>query len=138
MKNHNKSFLLYLLIAFSNLYAQEPVEIPIEEERDNKIKALSEIVKMNKDIYVSEDQARLTKFINLVEEREKLLQSSKIQLKNENAKHPKTFVPIVPLQALQVVGVQPLQKGPFFATRLTFATGLTFATSPTLAINPNI
>ena len=89
MKNHNKSFLLYLLIAFSNLYAQEPVEIPIEEQRDNKIKALSEIVKMNKDIYVSEDQARLTKFINLVEEREKLLQSSKIQLKNEKARNKK-------------------------------------------------
>ena len=47
MKNHSKSFLLYLLNAFSNLHAQEPVEIPIEEQRDNKIKALSEIVKIN-------------------------------------------------------------------------------------------
>ena len=41
MKNFKKLFLAYSLIAFSNLNAQEPLEIPIEEQRDNKIKALS-------------------------------------------------------------------------------------------------
>ena len=89
MKNFKKLFLAYSLIAFSNLNAQEPLEIPIEEQRDNKIKALSEIVKINKDIYVSEDRVRLNKFINLVEEREKLLQSAKLQLKNEKARNKK-------------------------------------------------
>ncbi len=84
--------LFYSLLPFIN--AQEPIEIPIEEQRDNKIKALSEIVKINKDIYVSEDKIRLEKFINLVEEREKLLQSAKTQLKNEKARNErleKTF-----------------------------------------------
>jgi biopolymer transport protein ExbB len=89
MKNFKKLFLAYSLIAFTNLNAQEPMEIPIEEQRDNKIKALSEIVKINKDIYVSEDRVRLNKFINLVEEREKLLQSAKLQLKNEKARNKK-------------------------------------------------
>ena len=89
MKNFKKLFLAYSLIAFSNLNAQEPLEIPIEEQRDNKIKALSEIVKINKDIYVSEDRVRLNKFINLVEERENFfslqnynLKMRKLEIKN--------------------------------------------------------
>ena len=56
----------FLLIIISlNLFSQDKDEIPIEEIRDNKIKALLEIVKENRDIYVSEDKKRLNKFINL-------------------------------------------------------------------------
>ena len=44
-----------LLILSTSLVSQEGEEIPIEEIRDNKIKALLEIIKENKDIYVSED-----------------------------------------------------------------------------------
>ena len=89
MKKFKKISLVYFLLIAPFTTAQEPVEIPIEEQRDNKIKALSEIVKINKDIYVSEDKIRLEKFINLVEEREKLLQSAKNQLKNEKARNKK-------------------------------------------------
>ena len=72
-------YLLALLVS-SSLFAQEKEEIPIEEIRDNKIKTLLEIVKENRDIYVSEDKIRLDKFIKLVSEREKLLQDAKINL----------------------------------------------------------
>ena len=66
-----------------SLFAQDKEEIPIEEQRDNKIKALLEIVEKNKDIFVSEDRVRLEKFISLVDEREKLLNSAKNQLAQE-------------------------------------------------------
>ncbi len=94
MKKFKNIFLVHIILLLPFVNAQEPLEIPIEEQRDNKIKALSEIVKINKDIYVSEDKIRLEKFINLVEEREKLLQSAKTQLKNEKARNErleKTF-----------------------------------------------
>lgn len=94
MKKFKNIFLVHIILLLPFVNAQDPLEIPIEEQRDNKIKALSEIVKINKDIYVSEDKIRLEKFINLVEEREKLLQSAKTQLKNEKARNErleKTF-----------------------------------------------
>lgn len=78
-----------LLILSTSLVSQEGEEIPIEEIRDNKIKALLEIIKENKDIYVSEDKKRLNKFINLVDEREKLLQKAKTQLSNEQKRNKK-------------------------------------------------
>ena len=78
-----------LTIAFLSfsLIGQESEEIPIEEIRDNKIKSLIEIVKKNRDVYVSEDKARLNKFINLVDEREKLLEKAKLQLENEKKRN---------------------------------------------------
>lgn len=79
----------YFILSFISLglFAQEEVEIPIEEIRDNKIKALLQVVKENRDIYVSEDKKRLTKFINLVSKREKLLQDAKTKLANENSRN---------------------------------------------------
>ena len=79
-------YLLALLVS-SSLFAQEKEEIPIEEIRDNKIKTLLEIVKENRDIYVSEDKIRLDKFIKLVNEREKLLQDAKNQLAAEQRRN---------------------------------------------------
>ena len=83
-------FIVCFLIAFSMLViAQDEarVELTIDEKRENKIKALLELVKINKDIYVSEDRVRLEKFINLVDEREKLLTSAKNQLNNEEIRN---------------------------------------------------
>ena len=83
-------FIVCFLFAFSMLViAQDEarVELTIDEKRENKIKALLELVKINKDIYVSEDRVRLEKFINLVDEREKLLSSAKNQLKNEQIRN---------------------------------------------------
>lgn len=65
------------MFSLASFTQEEKEEIPIEEQRDNKIKALLEIVKKNKDIYVSEDRIRLDKFINLVDERERLLNGAK-------------------------------------------------------------
>ena len=81
-----KLFLISLIIS-SALLAQEKEEIPIEEIRDNKIKSLLEIVKENRDIYVSEDKVRLDKFVKLVSEREKLLQEAKNQLAAEQRRN---------------------------------------------------
>ena len=81
----NKLFLIAFL-SFS-IIGQESEEIPIEEIRDNKIKSLIEIVKKNRDVYVSEDKARLNKFINLVDEREKMLEKAKNQLSNEKKRN---------------------------------------------------
>ena len=61
-------FIVCFLFVFSMLViAQDEarVELTIDEKRENKIKALLELVKINKDIYVSEDRVRLEKFINL-------------------------------------------------------------------------
>ena len=83
-------FIVCFLFAFSILVIaqdEERVELTIDEKRENKIKALLELVKINKDIYVSEDRVRLEKFINLVDEREKLLSSAKNQLKNEQIRN---------------------------------------------------
>ena len=41
------------MFSLASFAQEEKEEIPIEEQRDNKIKALLEIVKKNKDIYVS-------------------------------------------------------------------------------------
>ena len=81
----NKLFLIAFL-SFS-IIGQESDETPIEEIRDNKIKSLIEIVKKNRDVYVSEDKARLNKFINLVDEREKMLEKAKNQLANEQKRN---------------------------------------------------
>ena len=86
MKIDMKFFLISLIIS-SALLAQEKEEIPIEEIRDNKIKSLLEIVKENRDIYVSEDKVRLDKFVKLVSEREKLLQEAKNQLAAEQRRN---------------------------------------------------
>tara|TARA_Y100001935_G_scaffold27158_1_gene20655 strand:- start:3963 stop:5291 length:1329 start_codon:yes stop_codon:yes gene_type:complete len=86
MKIDMKLFLISLIIS-SALLAQEKEEIPIEEIRDNKIKSLLEIVKENRDIYVSEDKVRLDKFVKLVSEREKLLQEAKNQLAAEQRRN---------------------------------------------------
>ncbi len=81
-----KFFLITLMISTA-LLAQEKEEIPIEEIRDNKIKSLLEIVRENRDIYVSEDKVRLDKFVKLVSEREKLLQEAKNQLAAEQRRN---------------------------------------------------
>ena len=83
----NKLFIIAFL-SFS-IIGQENEEIPIEDIRDNKINSLIELVKKNRDVYVSEDKARLNKFINLVDEREKMLEKAKFQLENEKKRNKK-------------------------------------------------
>ena len=67
--------------------SEEEVPIPIEEQRNNKIKALLDVVKENKSIYVQKDQVRVKNFLNLVDERESMLAKAKQDLANEKLRN---------------------------------------------------
>ena len=82
---------LYLLISTLlplSLFAQEnEEEIPIEEQRNNAIKALLQTVEINKSIYVADDQKRINKFLDLIDEREGMLAKAKNDLRLENERN---------------------------------------------------
>ena len=82
---------LYLLISILlplSLFAQEnEEEIPIEEQRNNAIKALLQTVEINKSIYVADDQKRINKFLDLINEREGMLAKAKNDLRLENERN---------------------------------------------------
>ena len=82
---------LYLLISILlplSLFAQEnEEEIPIEEQRNNAIKALLQTVEINKSIYVADDQKRINKFLDLIDEREGMLAKAKNDLRLENERN---------------------------------------------------
>ena len=67
--------------------SEEEVPIPIEEQRNNKIKALLDVVKENKSIYVQKDQIRVKNFLDLVDERESMLAKAKQDLANEKLRN---------------------------------------------------
>ena len=67
--------------------SQEEVPIPIEEQRNNKIKALLNVVKENKSIYVQKDQIRVNDFLVLVDDREKMLARAKRDLAREKIRN---------------------------------------------------
>ena len=82
---------LYLLISILlplSLFAQEnEEEIPIEEQRNNAIKELLQTVEINKSIYVADDQKRINKFLDLIDERESMLAKAKNDLRLENERN---------------------------------------------------
>ena len=82
---------LYLLISILlplSLFAQEnEEEISIEEQRNNAIKALLQTVEINKSIYVADDQKRINKFLDLIDEREGMLAKAKNDLRLENERN---------------------------------------------------
>ncbi len=82
---------LYLLISILlplALFAQEnEEEISIEEQRNNAIKALLQTVEINKSIYVADDQKRINKFLDLIDEREGMLAKAKNDLRLENERN---------------------------------------------------
>ena len=67
--------------------SEEEVPIPIEDQRNNKIKALLDVVKENKSIYVQKDQVRVKNFLDLVDERESMLAKAKQDLANEKLRN---------------------------------------------------
>lgn len=84
--------LLILLFVFLNfsIHAQEnDEEISINEERNIAINDLIEKIKINKGIYLDQDQKRLTMFLNRVEERSLLLNDAKSKLTNEKNRNKK-------------------------------------------------
>ncbi len=86
MIKNNLLALSFLLSVF--IFAQEEVEeIPIEEQRNNKIKELLQTVETNKSIYIQEDQLRINEFLDLIDERQNMLSKAKTDLQNEKARN---------------------------------------------------
>ena len=85
MKYKILPFLLLSLITIDQ--DEVPEEIPIEEQRNNKIKVLLDVVKENKSIYVQKDRVRVKTFIELVDEREAMLAKAKKDLANEKIRN---------------------------------------------------
>ena len=82
------TLLLFLpIFVIAQDESQEEVPIPIEEQRNNKIKALLDVVKENKSIYVQKDQVRVKNFLDLVDERESMLAKAKRDLANEKIRN---------------------------------------------------
>ena len=83
-----KFYLFILILLPLTLFAQEnEEEIPIEEQRNNAIKALLQTVEINKSIYVADDQKRINKFLDLIDERESMLAKAKNDLRLENERN---------------------------------------------------
>ena len=83
-----KFYLLISILLPLTLFAQEnEEEIPIEEQRNNAIKALLQTVEINKNIYVADDQKRINKFLDLIDEREDMLAKAKNDLRLENERN---------------------------------------------------
>ena len=80
-------FSLPLFLFAQENDSEEEVPIPIEEQRNNKIKALLDVVKENKSIYVQKDQVRVKNFLDLVDERESMLAKAKQDLANEKLRN---------------------------------------------------
>ena len=86
MIKNNLLALSFLLSVF--IFAQEEVEeIPIEEQRNNKIKELLQTVETNKSIYIQEDQLRINEFLDLIDERQNMLSKAKTDLENEKTRN---------------------------------------------------
>tara|TARA_B100001027_G_scaffold198905_1_gene157314 strand:+ start:2086 stop:3411 length:1326 start_codon:yes stop_codon:yes gene_type:complete len=86
MIKNNLLALSFLLSIF--IFAQEEVEeIPIEEQRNNKIKELLQTVEINKSIYIQEDQLRINEFLDLIDERQNMLSKAKTDLQNEKIRN---------------------------------------------------
>ena len=83
-----KFYLFISILLPLSLFAQEnEEEIPIEEQRNNAIKALLQTVEINKSIYVADDQKRINKFLDLIDEREGMLAKAKNDLRLENERN---------------------------------------------------
>ncbi len=82
------TLLLFLpIFTIAQDESQEEVPISIDEQRNNKIKALLDVVKENKSIYVQKDQARVNDFIVLVDDRESMLARAKRDLAREKIRN---------------------------------------------------
>ena len=82
-------FIICLLIPIYTLAQEDTEEITLEEQRTNAIKELLETVEINKGLYIKEDQERINKFLNLINERQSMLEKAKNDLRLENARNKK-------------------------------------------------
>ena len=86
MKNLYKLFFIFLSI---NIQSQEDEKIDINVERVNSIQELLNQVQINKSIYKNDNNQRINDFVNLVSERQSMLDKSKKDLANEKIRNSK-------------------------------------------------
>ncbi len=80
-------YTLIFLFSVSVVSQEQEEEISIDEQRNNTIKELLETVELNKGLYVADDEKRINRFLDLINERESMLAKAKIDLKNENERN---------------------------------------------------
>ena len=86
MNNLYKLFFIFLSI---NIQSQDDEKIDINVERVNSIQELLNQVQINKSIYKNDNNQRINDFVNLVGERQSMLDKSKKDLANEKIRNSK-------------------------------------------------
>ena len=86
MNNLYKLFFIFLSI---NIQSQDDEKIDINVERVNSIQELLDQVQINKSIYKNDNNQRINDFVNLVGERQSMLNKSKKDLANEKIRNSK-------------------------------------------------
>ena len=78
--------IFFILLSF-NIHSQEDEKVDINVERVNTIQELLNQVQVNKSIYKNDDSKRIAEFLELVDERQLILNKTKTDLKNEQARN---------------------------------------------------
>ncbi|MDC1051480.1 MotA/TolQ/ExbB proton channel family protein [Gammaproteobacteria bacterium] len=78
--------IFFILLSF-NIHSQEDEQVDINVERVNTIQELLNQVQVNKSIYKNDDSKRIAEFLELVDERQLILNKTKTDLKNEQARN---------------------------------------------------
>ena len=80
-------YSLILLISVALVSQEQEEEISIDEQRNNTIKELLQTVEINKGLYAADDEKRINKFLDLINERESMLADAKNDLRLENERN---------------------------------------------------
>ena len=78
--------IFFILLSF-NIHSQEDEKVDINVERVNTMQELLNQVQVNKSIYKNDDSKRIAEFLELVDERQLILNKTKTDLKNEQARN---------------------------------------------------
>ena len=82
-----KLYKIFFILLSLNVYSQEGEKVDINVERINTIQELLNQVQVNKSIYKNDDSKRIAEFLELVDERQLILNKTKADLKNEQARN---------------------------------------------------
>jgi len=85
----NNLYKIFFILLSINIQSQEEENIDINVERVNSIQDLLNQVQINKSIYKNDNNQRIDEFINLVGERQSMLDKSKNDLANEKIRNSK-------------------------------------------------
>lgn len=85
----NNIYKLFFIFLSFNIQSQENEKVDINVERVNTIQELLNQVQINKSIYKNDNNQRINDFVNLVGERQSMLDKSKKDLANEKIRNSK-------------------------------------------------